>query len=195
MTRLTIAASVSALALALTGCGNEAASNQSNMALPIEENAAEPGANEAAPAPAVGGQAYVDQAGAGDLFEIESARLAIEKAERSEVRELARMIQTDHQRSTEALTAAAGRATPPLTAAPRMNAVQESNIQALRAASGAAFGTEYLRQQLAAHEQALALVEGYAASGDVAPLREHAATVSGPIRRHLERVRALSGGE
>ena len=191
MARSMIAGSLAALALA--GCGSEA-TNQNNVAAPALENEAGLPANEAAPAAAVGGQAYVDQAGAGDLYEIESARLAIEKAERSEVRELAQMILADHQRSTEQLVAAAGRATPPLTAAPQMNAEQESNIQALRAAAGAAFDTEYLRQQRAAHEQALALVEGYAANGDAAALREHASTVSGPIRRHLERARALSAG-
>lgn len=183
-------------AVLIAGCGNQASSDTVNVAAPANEVGADmvSPANEAAPGASVAADQYVARASASDLYEIEAARLAIEKAERPEVKELARMILADHQRSTEALTAAARQATPPLTVGPQLDAAKQANMDALRAASGAAFDTEYLRQQVAAHEEALALVEPYAQGGEVAQLREHASTVAGPIRQHLERARALASG-
>lgn len=183
-------------AVLIAGCGNQADSGTTNVAMPANEvmiDAAAP-ANEAATGAVVPAEQYVARASASDLYEIEAARLAIEKAERPEVKELARMILADHQRSTEALTVAARQATPPLTVEPQLDAAKQANMDALRAANGAAFDTEYLRQQVAAHEEALALVEPYAQGGEVAQLREHASTVAGPIRQHLERARVLSSG-
>ena len=156
------------------------------------ENGALPG-NEAAVAgeTAANGQQYAEMAGAGDLYEIESSRLALEKAQRPEVRELAQMIITDHERSTRELTSAAQQAQPPITLAPKLNAEQQANMDALRGASGEAFDGVYLTQQLQAHEKALNLVTAYAQNGDVEALRGHASAVSGPIRQHLTRVREL----
>ena len=53
---------------------------------------------------------YVTQAGASDLFEIQSSQLALTKAQRPEVREFAQTMITHHTQTTAALTAAAGRA-------------------------------------------------------------------------------------
>lgn len=184
-----------ALAIALAACGNEADTARSdNLIVADNGGVTAPMANISVSTEGTSGQDYVNIAGAGDLYEIESARLAAEKAQRPEVRELAAMILADHQRSTAALVRAAGAVRPALAADPRMTPQQQADLNALRAASGAAFDTEYLRQQVAAHEQALALVENYAQNGDIPQLREHASTVSAPIRGHLERARELSAG-
>ncbi|HWT12656.1 MAG TPA: DUF4142 domain-containing protein [Allosphingosinicella sp.] len=189
---------ISAASLALAGCGGGA--DEPNLATAeggaVENEGPAPvegsGASPAAPPTAANGQQYVDLAGGSDLYEIESARLAQEKATRPEIRSLAQMILADHQRSTAELGRAAGQAQPPLTAAPRLNPEQQANVQALRTATGAAFDQEYLRQQVRAHEQALTLVTAYAAGGEVEPLRAHASSVAGPIQTHLARARELA---
>lgn len=145
----------------------------------------------AAPETASSGQQYVALAGAGDLFEIESARIAGQKSQRSDVRQFAAMILADHQRSAAELARAAARARPPLTAPGALDAQQQADLQALRTANGRVFDIVYLRQQVNAHERALNLATSYASSGDVEPLRRHAATVAEPIRRHLARAREL----
>lgn len=188
-----------AVALALAGCGGSSDfANEVNPAA-AEGNAAigpadapdgtipTPGAAQTAR----NGQEYVALAGASDLYEIEAARLAIEKATHDEVRTLAQAILADHQRSTTQLSAAAREADPVLTMPSEMNAQQQADVDALRAASGAAFGTLFLDQQVRAHEQALTLVTAYASEGDVEALRRHASTVAGPIQAHLSQARAL----
>jgi putative membrane protein len=168
------------------GQGNLAASGNSAdvVALPGNEAAA---AGQTAPS----AQQYVELAGGSDLFEIQSSRIALEKAQRSEVRELAQMLVTDHERSTRDLTSAAQQAQPRLGVAPQLTAEQQSNLAALRQATGANFDQVYLDQQVAAHQKALTLVTAFAQSGDVPSLRQHATTVSGPIQQHLERARQL----
>jgi putative membrane protein len=196
MKRLLMTAAAS---LALAACGeangNDNAGQAADMGNAVD-NATAPEsnatANEAAPVlTASSGQQYVELAGGSDLYEIESARLALEKTQNADIRALAQMILTDHERSTRELTAAAGRAQPPIPVAPSMTAEQQANVQALRAAAAETFDREYLQQQIRAHEQALGLVTHYSANGDVEPLRGHASTVADPIRQHLNRAREL----
>jgi putative membrane protein len=193
---------IASAALAVTACnrgaggeaGDAGEANRAAAEANAIENLALPELNGLAPASAptaANGQQYVELAGAGDLYEIESARLAIAKATRGEVRTLAQAILADHQRSTTSLNAAARQAEPALTAASRMNAEQQADVDALRAASGAGFDVLYLEQQVRAHEQALTLVTSYASEGEVESLRRHASTVAGPIQTHLSRARAL----
>jgi putative membrane protein len=137
---------------------------------------------------------YANLASASDLYEVESARLALEKSENARVRELAQAILADHQRSTEQLRAIAGEAQPPVTVAPRMDPEQQANLDALRRADGADFDRQYLLQQVAAHEKAFAMTNDYAQNGEDAAMRQHASTVAGPIQQHLARARELAEG-
>lgn len=186
----------SAVILALAACGGEREADDGaamdNMMADagngmIADNAAIPAATMAN-----SGQEYAAMVAASDLYEIESGRLAREKTQDAEIRDLAQMIVTDHEKSTADLLTAAQQAQPAITVTPEMNAEQQSMMQALRSANGDRFDQEYLRQQVAAHEKALALVRHFAQNGDVEGLRQHASTVSGPIQRHLEQARTLS---
>ena len=182
---------VSAAALALGACGG--ADETDTMAT---DNVAIDAGNEmaiddtAAGVPA-SGQEYATMASASDLYEIESARLAMEKSENSGIDELAQMIVTDHEKSTADLMTAAQQAQPPITVTPEMNAEQQANMEALRAADAATFDSTYLQQQVMAHQKALDMVRGYAQSGEVPSLQQHASTVAGPIQQHLDRARQL----
>ena len=151
-----------------------------------------PAANRARPAPAAADAAqYVALASAGDLFEIESARLALDKAESAEVRGLAQMILADHERLARDLAAAAGGARPPLTPAAALDSAQQAGLDALRRHSGTAFDQAWLTEQVRRHEQALDLAAAYARGGDSVPLRRHAAATIAPTQTHLIRARRL----
>jgi putative membrane protein len=75
---------------------------------------------------------------------------------------------------------------------PQLDSVQQANMDALRGARGADFDRLYLTQQVRAHEKAFALVSDYAANGEDAAMRQHAATVEGPIEQHLATARRLA---
>ena len=65
-------------------------------------------------------------------------------------------------------------------------------LDALKAAGPEQFDALYLSQQIPAHEQALAMLQGYAQSGDVAALKDHAAKTAPVVQKHLDRARELS---
>jgi len=99
------------------------------------------------------------------------------------------MLIADHTSLTNtslATAASAGVMPPP----PELSPMQKSMVAQLTAA-GANFDQIYLQQQMTAHQQALALMQGYAASGDVPALR-HAASQAVPIIQghiaHLQRI-------
>ncbi|HEX8641251.1 MAG TPA: DUF4142 domain-containing protein [Allosphingosinicella sp.] len=192
-----------AASVALAGCGrdqgdsaNTASAQGSAVANGAALNApapppALPGAAPTTALTASTGEQYAALAAAGDLFETESARIALGKSQRPDVRAFATMMVGDHQRSTADLGRAAAQARPPIRPAPVLSAQQQADLQALRATAGAAFDIVYLRQQVNAHEQAMNLAASYAAAGSVEPLRGHAATATETIRRHLSRAREL----
>jgi len=135
---------------------------------------------------------YVAAAGASDLFEIRSSQVALQKAQRPEVKAFAQMMIDHHTKTTADLTAAArqGGLNPPPPALP---AEKEGRIAALQSANGGQVDALYMREQVAGHEEALALHEGYARAGDNAALKAAAAKTAPIVRTHLDRARSLAG--
>ncbi len=187
-------ASAALAALAACGQGSDTAETNVSDNLALEntmdgtDNMMAGAAGAAMPA---NGQEYAAMAAASDMYEIESARLAADKAQNADIKALAQMIRTDHEKSTADLKAAAGQAQPAITVTPQMNPEQQGMIQALQSATAADFDRTYLDQQVQAHEKGLAMVQGYAQNGDVDSLKQHASTVAAPIQKHLQRAREL----
>lgn len=177
-------------ALGLAACGSaeqpQADGRDSNVTVPGQP--AEAGKDGFVKLPP---QEFVDRASASDLFEIEAARIAMDKAASGEVREFASMLLHDHDEAQAQLKTAVGAAGMQLHYAPKLTADQESQLEALRKA-GDDFDAVYLHQQTGAHEEALAMLHGYAQVGEAQPLREHAQTASESVAKHLNRAQQLA---
>jgi putative membrane protein len=128
--------------------------------------------------------------GAGDVFEITSSMILLNKSSNPQVREYASMLIDHHTRTTNLALAnakAAGIMPPP----PEMSAMQKSMIGQLHVASPAAIDRLYLQQQVPAHQQALALQSGYARSGDAPSLRQAAQGAVPIVQSHLDQARGM----
>lgn len=134
---------------------------------------------------------YTKLAAAGNLFEIQSSELALKKAQSAEVRQFAQMLIDDHNRASQLLKTAAQEAGVAVSA-PQLDSSKLSKIQALARASGKAFDSLYLAQQLRAHEKALALHRTYARGGDEPALKGNAEAATTMIEKHLTIVRRLT---
>ncbi len=135
---------------------------------------------------------YVAKAGAADRYEIESSRLALDRARRQDVQEFARMLVADHSRTTGQLNAAAradGIAPPP----PMLEPHQRTMIRQLQRSGRPGFDRAYLNQQITAHQQALAIHRNQARSG-TGELRRVAAAAVPVIEGHLAHARRLARG-
>ena len=135
---------------------------------------------------------FMAMAAAGDLYEIESSRLALGKSQNADVRRFAQTMITDHTKTTATLKAQARAAglTPPT---PTLMPMQRDNIAKLRPLTGAAFDREYTMQQGASHQMALELNQGYAANGDTPALRTAASGAVPIIQNHIAMHHQLPG--
>lgn len=187
-------------ALALAACGDSTTNTTDGMAPNADsmnmagtemsaENMTGMEANMAAEvSPA---QRFANDVGASDYYEIEAGKLAQEKAQSQALKDFGKMMVDNHTQSTEKLKAAGATANPAIVPNPALTAEQETNLAALRAAEGAAFDTAYKTQQVAAHEKALALVQGYATDGDIPELKRFAAEAQKVIQTHLTKIQGL----
>jgi putative membrane protein len=133
--------------------------------------------------------AYVEMAAASDLYEIQSGQLAQSRAQNPAIREFAQMLVDHHTQTTQQLTAAATAAGSPPT--PNLMPMQARMITELQGASGAGFDRIFLRQQVQAHNMALALHSNYARDGDTPSLRAVATAATPIVQKHLDRARQL----
>ena len=133
---------------------------------------------------------YLPSAASSDLFEIQSSRLALQRACSPALRGFAQMLIQDHTRMSGQLLSAArsaGLPEPP----PQMAPHHQQMLDCLAAASPANFDAAYRMEQIAAHEEALTLHRSYADEGDHPALRGVAAAAVPIIQGHLGQAQTL----
>jgi putative membrane protein len=190
--RIATLTTVAAFALAAAACNTEAGNEVSTDVNLAEDTAvndvlgANATSNAAMPTDASG---FANAVAAADLYEVESARLAADKATNAEVKSLAQHIRTDHEKSTSELKNAAGTAN--ITVAPKLDAEKQGMLDQLRAASGADFDRLFLEQQKTAHQKALNLLQGYSSGGDNEALKAFAAKTAGAVKTHLDHANSI----
>lgn len=181
--RLTIA---SAAALALAACGG-----QDDAAPPAAEDTTAVAPDAAAAPDPTTPEGFVATAASSDMYEIEAGRLAQEMGTSQEIKDFGAMMVEDHTTSSNNLKAAAteaGGLTVPTAMLPR----HQQQLDALRSA-GANFDSLYAQQQVAAHEEALNLLQTQAQSGTAEPLAAFATETAPVVEGHLEHIRELAG--
>lgn len=137
------------------------------------------------------GQEFADAAAKSDSFEIAAAKLAASHASSPMVKDFAKMMISAHTESTAKLKKAANAANPSITPAVTLTKDQTDDLAELKAMTGAKFDEEYIDGQVDAHEDALALMQKYAADGTVPPLKTAAREIAPNVKRHLESAKAL----
>jgi len=136
-------------------------------------------------------QKFANDVGASDFFEIQSGKMAQEKAQNQALKDFGGMIVQHHTESTQKLTAAGAKAQPAIVPNPALTAEQEANLAALDKASDAEFDALFKKQQTLAHEKALTIIKGYEATGDVAELKAFAAEAQKVVQSHLTKIKSL----
>ena len=197
---VSLSASVGA-ALLISGCGSsttEDANAPSTMAADDMAAATASMAPMDAASGAAGtmlpltGQAFVDTVSASDHFEMESARIVQSAGVTGPTRDFAQMMMKDHEASSRELGLAVGAAgNVRVESQPSLTAEQQGQLEELRGAGKDAVASIYARQQVAAHEKALAVLQTYAQSGDAQPLMDFAGKTAGVVSKHLEQARRL----
>lgn len=138
------------------------------------------------------GDEFVQVASASDRFEIESSRLALQKAQSPDVKRFAQMMINAHTATTNELKTTAAKLNPPLTPKALFNAKQTADMEGLRGApAGAGFDNAYLTAQVEGHQATLAAMRDYASGGEVTELKAIAAKTAPIVQQHLSQAQQL----
>lgn len=184
--RILIVAGVSALALA--ACGQREEANTAEQAGAPD---AMPSATIPTPADEAAAPDFVAKAAASDMFEIESSKLAVQKATNPEVKAFAQQMIDAHTATTAELKKAiadSGQAiTPPAALPPEM----QEELTEMQGKTGVDFDKDYVDEQVDAHQNALNLLQRYANDGDVAQIKTFAAATAPKVQGHYDMAKAL----
>lgn len=173
-TALLIAASL--LATACNGREDQSATSGTGLG----ENDGITASDEQAPA----APEFVERAAISDMYEIEAAKIALEKSEADSTREFAQRMLDDHTAASQAMKDAVAASGQAITLPETLDAAHQSRIGILNGLDGDDFDREYLSQQMSAHRDALALLKSYAGNGDVPELRQHAQATIPVVQEH-----------
>lgn len=135
------------------------------------------------PAATIDAAGYISKAGAGDLWEIESSKALLAKSTSADVKKFAQMMIDHHGKSTAKVKAAAAEAKLDV-APPKLDGDQQKMLSDIKAADAASIDAVYLAHQKTAHDTALALHQGYAASGDTPSLKRVASEIVPVVEAH-----------
>jgi putative membrane protein len=164
-------------------------------------------------------QEFMRLASMSDRFEVASSRLAQQKSQNAQLKQFAEHMVRDHTKTTQELQqliqqvpgSGAGAATPLPNGRESQGTAQGGQItnaqggpqhegldqqhaallQQLQQANGAEFDRLYVRQQLAAHQQAVDMFRNYSQSGDNPQLKQWAAKTLPDLVEHLAQAQKL----
>jgi|UPI0003B5B19D putative membrane protein len=126
---------------------------------------------------------FVDKAGASDTFEIDSARLMV-TSKNPAIKAFATQMITDHTKSTKMVQASA-RLDHVALEKPSMTVSQRTDLTALKAVpAGKTKDDLYVKQQKAAHDDALALMQDYSSNGSARHLKMTAGKIAPVVQKH-----------
>jgi putative membrane protein len=143
-------------------------------------------------------QAFVTNAGIGDLYELEAGAMALMRARSDSVREFARMMVEHHTTSMHQMQSALSSSEvtsslPSLKPVTALDERRQGMIDNLRDADDDAFDGRYMAQQKMAHQETATLLRSYLDHGDNLQLRSVARGALPMVERHsksIERVGA-----
>ncbi|HZZ68008.1 MAG TPA: DUF4142 domain-containing protein [Phenylobacterium sp.] len=133
--------------------------------------------------------AFVTSLVRGNMYELDAAKIAEQKAKSPDVKKFAKQMITDHTKlgaEAKPVIAKAGQ-TPPTDLDQRLKGMLDN----LKAASAADFDKTYMDQQVAAHDETLTLLQGYAKDGSDADLKALASKATPVVQHHDDMAKSL----
>jgi len=136
---------------------------------------------------------FIEKASIGGQFEIASSRIALKRSHNADVRQFAQRMIDDHTKATDQLKSTIA-ADPNLhTSTFSMDTKHEKMLDRLKQATDTDFDKQYVKEQVAAHKEAVSLFKDYANEGDNDALKGFARTTL-PIledhQRHIEQIKS-----
>jgi putative membrane protein len=133
---------------------------------------------------------FYKSAAEGGIAEVDAGRLAQEKANSQQVKDFGAMMVKDHSAANEKLQALASSKGITLPTSP--SAAQMATKAKLDVLSGDTFDKSYVKGQISAHQQTVALFRKEISSGQDADAKAFASATLPTVRAHLKAITAIA---
>ena len=127
---------------------------------------------------------FVTEAASSDMFEIESSKLAVERAN-DKTKAFAQQMLTDHQKTADELKALVTSGKAKATIPTAMSSAHQGMLDDLKKLQGEEFTKQYHSDQEDVHEDAVDLFKRYGDEGENAELKAWAAKTRPALEHHL----------
>lgn len=141
-------------------------------------------------AQSISGEAFVEEASAKGIAEIETAKLALEKSQNEAVKGFAQMMIDDHRRANQALGELAMRKD--LAVSDDAELINQAKALVLKLRSEDSFDKAYMNNQVVAHRETIELFRR-AVNVDDEELATFARETLPKLEQHLQRAEQLNG--
>ncbi len=138
--------------------------------------------------------AYITAAGQSDKFEVTEGKLASKMGSSPKVRAFGQKMVTDHTKSTMQVMMAAKMSGLPKMPPPVLRPDQQDMVAQLKSATGPAFDSMYLQQQMQSHQQALMVQQNYAQHGTNKDLKMAATKIVPVVKSHIAMLQGMGSG-
>jgi putative membrane protein len=135
---------------------------------------------------------FVNTVAISDMFEIESGKLADQKAQNDDVKSFGEQMVEDHTETSDDLRELIKDQDIKVELPTKLDNEHQAKLDKLKGLSGAQFDKQYMKTQVNAHQKAVALFEKYASSGENEDLKEWAEDTLPTLKEHLEEAKEIN---
>ncbi len=184
--RFPLFVAASALALGLAACGPENPASQASNATEVALDENTTVVTEEVDSGVIN---FVEKATLSNMYEIEAAKIALERSKVQSVKDFAQAMLDAHTAASTELRPLASAAL--VTQPTQLDSGFTSQLDQLRNASVEDFDDNYIDQQTEAHENTLRLMKDFSANGKDAGLQAFATKMTPVVEAHLTQIKAL----
>lgn len=156
-----------------------------------QDAATPPAAEATAPAAVSDPAQFATMAASSNTFELESSTMALERATSEEVKAFAEQMIADHTKAAQDMAPAAEEEGVELPS--DLDDRHQQMLDDLDGLEGEEFDAAYIQAQVAAHDEAVALFEGYTSAGPDGALKEFATATLPTLKQHQEHIKGMAG--
>src|ERR1700709_2498211 len=129
---------------------------------------------------------FVKEVAISDMFEIESSKLAQQKANAASVKTFAGQMVTDHTKTSTELKGLVSGGKVKAEVPSALDSSHQSKLDKLKGLNGADFDKQYVSDQTSSHKDAVDLFDRYAKGGENADLKAWASKTVAALKHHKE---------
>jgi putative membrane protein len=131
---------------------------------------------------------YAEGAAMGDMFEIESSRVALDRSKSEDVKRFAQEMIDTHTKTSDELKSALVRIGLIIELPTMLDTLHQGLLDELKSTNAQELDVRYIAQQKNANNEALILHKSYASNGDMADLKALASATVPKIEKHIEMI-------